>query len=188
MHSVIQKFLTLVPILRKTSVITFSFGTRTSFLNSSNVVCCSRPVGNPLSHSRASLVAQMVKNLPIFWETWFNPWVEKIPLRREWTLTPVFLPGKFHGQMSLVGYNPWTVKESDKTEHAHAHAVPASYQLRHQLTATSPPETRRKTASLIPVQSAEFWANKRCIVWSNNVLGWFVMEQRITWVSQVSQW
>ena len=116
MHSVIQKFLTLVPILRKTSVITFSFGTRTSFLNSSNVVCCSRPVGNPLSHSRASLVAQMVKNLPIFWETWFNPWVEKIPLRREWTLTPVFLPGKFHGQMSLVGYCPWGHKGSNMTE------------------------------------------------------------------------
>ena len=83
MDSVMQKFLTLVPILRKTSVITFSFGTRTSFLNSSNVVCCSRPVGNPLSHSRASLVAQMVKNLPIFWETWFNPWVEKIPLEKK---------------------------------------------------------------------------------------------------------
>ena len=33
--------------------------------------------------------------------------------RWAWQLTPVFLPGKFHGQRSLVGYNPWTCKESD---------------------------------------------------------------------------
>ena len=33
----------------------------------------------------------------------FNPWVGKIPWRRAWQLTPVFLPGKSHGQGSLVG-------------------------------------------------------------------------------------
>jgi len=33
----------------------------------------------------------------------FNPWVEKIPWRREWQSTPVFLPGTSHGQRSLVG-------------------------------------------------------------------------------------
>ena len=33
--------------------------------------------------------------------------------------TPVFLPGKFHGQRSLVGYSPWGHKESDTTKHAH---------------------------------------------------------------------
>ena len=33
----------------------------------------------------------------------FNPWVGKIHWRREWQPTPVFLPGKFHGQRSLVG-------------------------------------------------------------------------------------
>ena len=37
----------------------------------------------------------------------FNLWVGKIPWRRKWELTPVFLPGKFHGQRSLVGYSPW---------------------------------------------------------------------------------
>jgi len=46
----------------------------------------------------------------------FNPWVKKIPWRRKWQSTPVFLPGKFHGQRSLVGYSPWGCKESDKTE------------------------------------------------------------------------
>ena len=40
----------------------------------------------------------------------FDPWVSKIPWRREWQLTPVFLPGKSHGQRSLLGYSPWGCK------------------------------------------------------------------------------
>ena len=55
----------------------------------------------------ASLVAKSVKNLPAIQETRFNPWVGKIPWRREWLPTPVFLPGEFHGQTSLAGYSPW---------------------------------------------------------------------------------
>ena len=46
----------------------------------------------------------------------FNPWVQKIPLRREWQPTLVFLPGESHGQRSLVGYSPWGCNESDTTE------------------------------------------------------------------------
>ena len=46
----------------------------------------------------------------------FKPWVGKIPWRREWKPTPVFLPGEFHGQRSLVGYSPWGRKESNTTE------------------------------------------------------------------------
>ena len=40
----------------------------------------------------------------------FNSWVVKIPWRRKWQPTPVFLPGKSHGQRSLVGYSPWDCK------------------------------------------------------------------------------
>ena len=58
----------------------------------------------------ASLVAQMVKNLPAMRETGFDPWVRKIPWGRAWLLTPVFLPGKPHGQWSLAGYSPWAAK------------------------------------------------------------------------------
>ena len=47
----------------------------------------------------------------------FDPWLGKIPWSRKWQPT-VFLPGKFHGQRSLVGYNPWGCKELDTTEHA----------------------------------------------------------------------
>ena len=46
----------------------------------------------------------------------FDPWVGKIPWRRAWQLTPVFLPGESHGLRNLVGYSPWGCKESDTTE------------------------------------------------------------------------
>ena len=51
----------------------------------------------------------------------FDLWVGKIPWRRKWQLASVFLPGKFHGHRSLVGYSPCGLKESDMTEHAHTH-------------------------------------------------------------------
>ena len=43
------------------------------------------------------------------------PGLERSP-RRDWLLTPVFLPGEFRGQRGLVGYSPWGSKESDTTE------------------------------------------------------------------------
>ena len=56
------------------------------------------------------MVAQTVKNLPAMWGLRFNPW------RRKWQSTPVLLSGEFHRQRSLVGYSPWSHKESDTTE------------------------------------------------------------------------
>ena len=52
-------------------------------------------------------MAQVVKNLPAMQETQYNTWRGKIPWRRKWQPTPVFLPGKFHGQRSLEGYSQW---------------------------------------------------------------------------------
>ena len=46
----------------------------------------------------------------------FDPWVRKIPWRRKWLPTPVFLPGEFHGQRSLAVYSPWDCKELDTIE------------------------------------------------------------------------
>ena len=48
-------------------------------------------------------------------DTGFHPWVGKIPWRRKWPPTPVFLPEEFHGQRNLVGYSSWGHKESDRT-------------------------------------------------------------------------
>ena len=51
------------------------------------------------------------------------PWIGEIPWKWkwEWQPTPVFLPGKSHGQSSLVDYSPWDHKELDTTEHACTH-------------------------------------------------------------------
>ena len=55
-----------------------------------------------------------VKNLPA--GNVVHPWVGKIPWRREWLATPLFLPAVFNGQRSLAGASPWGHKESDMTE------------------------------------------------------------------------
>ena len=62
----------------------------------------------------------LVKNPPTMQENCrrrgFDFCVRKIPLRRKWLATLVFLPGKSHGQKSVVAYSPWDCKESDKIE------------------------------------------------------------------------
>ena len=81
-----------------------------------SIACIQRKfTGTPL-FSRASLVAQKVKRLPAMREARFDPWVGKIPWRRQWQSTPALLPGKSHGQRSLTGYSPWGRKELDMTE------------------------------------------------------------------------
>ena len=52
----------------------------------------------------------------------FDPWVEKIPWRRKWQPTSVFLLGKLHRQRRLADYNPWGHKESDMTDWLSKHA------------------------------------------------------------------
>ena len=68
-------------------------------------------IGYPLQYSWASLVAQLVMNLPAMWETWVQPLGWEDPLEKGKASTPVFWPGKFHGL-----YSPWGCKESDTTE------------------------------------------------------------------------
>jgi len=71
---------------------------------------------NPLqNYTRASQVAHG-KECKRCRRHWFDPWVGKIHWSRKWQLTPVFLPGKFHGQRCLEGYSPWGHKELNTTE------------------------------------------------------------------------
>ena len=71
---------------------------------------------------RAFLVVQMVKNLPAMQETWVQSSVWKMPRRREWQSTPVFLPRESQEQRSLVGYSLRGFKELDTTEQiTHTH-------------------------------------------------------------------
>ena len=58
----------------------------------------------------------MVKNLPANQRCRFNSWVKKVSWRRKWQPASVFLPGKFNGERSLVGYSLWDHRELDTTE------------------------------------------------------------------------
>ena len=53
----------------------------------------------------------------------FNLWAGKIPWRRKWQPTPVFLHGESHGQRSLAGYSPWGGKESDTTKRLNSNNI-----------------------------------------------------------------
>ena len=64
----------------------------------------------------ASLVAQEVKNLRTMRETGVRSLGQEDPLQKGIVPIPVFLPGEFHGQRSLVGYSRWGQEESDTTE------------------------------------------------------------------------
>ena len=61
-------------------------------------------------------VALTIKNMPAMQKSRFGSLVGKIPWRREWLPTRVFLPGEFHGKRSLVDDGPWGHKELDMTE------------------------------------------------------------------------
>ena len=92
-----------------------------------------------LLRSWASQVAQVVKNPAANAEDTgrrcrLYPWFRKIPWRKKWQTTPVFLPGKSHGQRSLVGYSPWGCKRSDKIKwlRIHSDLEMENYSLIHQ--------------------------------------------------------
>ena len=73
-------------------------------------------LNNTWTSTRASLVAQMVKNLPAMWETWVQSLGLGDPLEKEMATHPSILAGGFCGPKSLGGYSPQGRKESNKTE------------------------------------------------------------------------
>ena len=60
-------------------------------------------------------MAQAVKNLPAMQKTWVQSLGQEDPLEKGMATTPVFLPGKSHGQRSLAGYSSQDHKELDMT-------------------------------------------------------------------------
>ena len=73
---------------------------------STAVFCTMWDINLNISISIGFPAGSMVKNPPAKQEIWFNLWVRKIPLRKKWQLTPIFLPRKCHRQKNLVGHSP----------------------------------------------------------------------------------
>ena len=81
----------------------------------------------------------------------FNPWVSKIPWRREWQLTPAFLPRESHGQRSLTGCGPRGCKEQNTTDHT-CIALP--------LLVGSQFPNQESNPVAVEVQSSNHWTSK----------------------------
>ena len=73
-------------------------------------------IDHPLQYSWASLVAQMVKNLPAMWETWVLSLGWEDLLEKGKLTTPVFWPGEFHGL-----YSSWVAKNRTQLSDFHFH-------------------------------------------------------------------
>ena len=67
-----------------------------------------------ISPEKVSLLSQMVKDLPAMEETLVPPLHWEDPLEKGMQVTPVFLPGKSHGQRSLAGYQAWVAKSQTR--------------------------------------------------------------------------
>ena len=83
---------------------------------------------------------------------------QKIPWSRQWQPIPAFLPGKFHGQRSLAGYNLWGCKESDTTECACAHTRAHTHTHTH-----TPDNLIREILSPCMFPSMSWFGNNLCI-------------------------
>ena len=73
------------------------------------------------TYKETPLVFQMIKCLPTLWETWVRSLGREDLLEEETATHSNILPGKFHGQRSLVSYSPLGPSESDTTERLHFH-------------------------------------------------------------------
>ena len=114
----------------------------------------------PFSLTLASLVAQMVKELPAMQETWVLFLGGEDPWRREWLPTPYFLLGEFHEKRSLAGCGPQGHKELDKTEPLSRLALhkPNSW----QLPSCKPAACRPRVSALLAApQCCCFWFTKQ---------------------------
>ena len=87
------------------------------------VVANIEPTSNPQGLSRWSSGKESACQSRRYKRYLFDAWVGKIPWRRKWQPTPVFLPEESHGQRSLAGPSPWGRKESDMTERTHIPAL-----------------------------------------------------------------
>ena len=97
-----------------------------------------------------------------------DPWIRKIPWSRKWQPTPVFLPGKFHGQRILAGYSPGGHKESDTTEQTCRRSpLKQALRLRHTVVTGFQAQKHRKVQGLCVLSSELPRHHSHCILLAN---------------------
>ena len=87
----------------------------------------------------------------------FDPWARKIPWRRKWQPTPVFLLGKFHRQRRQAGYSPWGHTEF-RTERLSTHR-------RWWLSLLWDPSSVEQRLGVLHTLSRQSLAHSRCLEW-----------------------
>ena len=119
----------------------------------------------------------------------FDPWVGKICERGKWKPTPVFLPGKSHGRMSLVGYSLWGLKRVGNdlaTEQQQWHCLYTGFWPEPLIKSIPPPPQRLPKQSQLPM----FILDRRYIhqsLWSILKLCRYRMTQEVL-VEMYYQW
>ena len=114
-------------------------------------------------------VAQLVKNLPAMWDTWVWSLGQEDPLVREWLLTPVFLPGEFHGQRlqsigsQRVGHNWMTFTFLQHVKSEHEQSIMATYKYTYTYT--------HKSLWVKWIQRKEQYQNKRHVTMIKSLSG-----------------
>ena len=138
--------------------------------------------------SRASLVAQTVKNLPLMWETWVWSLDQEDPLKKVVATHSSILPGKLHRQRSLAGYSPWGHKELDTTEwlthtHTHTHTVEWHSKVlkdRKKEKGREKKEGRKKKGGKLPIHNFKSSENiPQKVKWSKDVWRnkWYIIKR-----------
>ena len=110
-------------------------------------------------------MAQRIKHLPTTQETQVLSLGWEDALEKEMATPPIFLPGKSHGQRSLVGYSPWGSKESDTTEWLHFKDQTYSHNLHFKITGLARrfnPETVLRQDTLLLYNPKECRGEKVC--------------------------
>ena len=113
----------------------------------------------------------------------FDPWVEKIPWRRKWQPTKVFLPGKSRGQRSVAVYSPWCRKQSDTTEVTyHACKPRGKGSINLQIYTTIKYKSNSEEECMVPSFLSQMGVNTIVMILSLSFSPYHPNETMVTWV------
>ena len=103
----------------------------------------------------------------------FDTWIGKIPWRRKWPPTPIFLPGESHGQRSLANCSPWDLKELDTRQWQPTPVLlPGKSHVRRSLVGCSPWVSKSRTRLSNFTLTLHFHALEKEMATRSSALAW----------------